>query len=94
MEKLGKKRVGGYDDIDADTLTCRALHRLLVPTRPEGHCKHLAPDLTEEEGGVCIDRLSEVYNKRTPTCDPPTPPVSRKNDLARLMIQLWLYRDV
>lgn len=64
MEKLGRKREGTYDDVDQDTLTCRALHRLLVPTRPEGHCKHLADNLSEEEGGVCIDSDSARYNKR------------------------------
>jgi hypothetical protein len=64
MEKLGKKRPGAYEDIDADTLACRALHRLLVPSRPEGHCVHLAADATEEEGGACIDRDSSSYNAR------------------------------
>ena len=64
MEKLGRKREGGYQDIDRDTLACRALHRLLVPSRPDAHCMHLSADLSEEDGGTCVDRTSGAYNLR------------------------------
>lgn len=71
MASLGAKPIGTYANIDRDTLTCRALHRLLVPSGPERHCYHLASHFSEEQGGTCIDRPNSVYNKRNYQCAPP-----------------------
>jgi len=45
-------RYGSWDDMTQhNTVTCRLLHLLLVPLRPEVHCFHIGPD----GGGKCHD---------------------------------------
>lgn len=62
MEKLGKKRLGSYEDIDQDTLACRALHRLMVPTRPEGTASILLPTLPRR---MAVYALTGTQNPTT-----------------------------
>ncbi|RYZ56175.1 MAG: hypothetical protein EOP07_12915 [Proteobacteria bacterium] len=48
---------GSYDRANSNTFTCRQIHTLLTPLRPETHCPHVAYG----GGGKCIDFTYESY---------------------------------
>ncbi len=49
------KPMGQGDDVNQDTLVCRALHNTLVPIAPEIHCAHISAG----GGGKCTEHTYE-----------------------------------
>ncbi len=50
---------GSWNRANSNTFTCRQLHTLLTPYRPDEHCPHTSPD----GGGTCIDFPYDDYYK-------------------------------
>ncbi len=48
---------GSFDRANSNTFTCRSVHMLLTPLRPDIHCKHVSYD----GGGKCVDMPYESY---------------------------------
>jgi hypothetical protein len=54
---MGSLEYGSYDRANSNTFTCRQVHTLLTPLRPETHCPHVAYG----GAGKCIDFTYESY---------------------------------
>ncbi|KAI9748684.1 MAG: hypothetical protein M1815_003041 [Lichina confinis] len=52
VQTLSQKRLGDYNEVFGDTVTCRTIHLVLVQIRPEIHCPHVGPT----GGGKCVDK--------------------------------------
>jgi hypothetical protein len=48
---------GSYTRANSNTFTCRSLHALLTPLRPDVHCAHVG----FTGGGKCVDFPYESY---------------------------------
>lgn len=51
---------GDWDNADQDNVICRQLHLLLVPFRPDVHCKHTGKD----GGQKCVDKSYTEVNEQ------------------------------
>ncbi|KAI5303128.1 hypothetical protein KEM56_007882 [Ascosphaera pollenicola] len=67
-----KTRYGSAYGLGEDTLVCRALHKVMLPFRPEMHCPHIGPS----GGEMCADDRNyvDVVTKKYYTHTPFVPP--------------------